>query len=220
MSKRTRKLRRLNRQLDEKLTPASTAMLRQITRRICTAPISAYQQESIRHDVIEILQEAESRGTSPEEAIGGDIAAFCDSVLAEAPSLTARERRLYALRDILFVLQDVLFFELCFCIGLSRGIQNWPMLPITSGIALSSALLLLSKGSFVLLARILTHTSFIQVYYNNLAVRMIQIPWSLLCLALGIFVKGEVLISVSAPIMIAVTAAIIALYVLLDEKTA
>ena len=82
MSKRTRKLRRLNRHLDEKLTPASTAMLHQITRRICTAPISAYHQESIRHDVIEILQEAESRGASPEEAIGSDIAAFCDSVLA------------------------------------------------------------------------------------------------------------------------------------------
>lgn len=219
MSKRLRQLRRLNRQLDEKLAPASTAMLRQITRRISTAPISAYQQESIRHDVIEMLQEAEGRGASPEEAIGGDIAAFCDSVLAEVPPLTACERRLYALRDILFVLQDVLFFELCFCIGLSCGIQNWPMLPITPGIALSSALLLLSKGSFVLLARILTHTSFTQVYYNNPAVRMVQIPWSLLCLALGIFVKGEILISVSAPIVIAVTAAIVALYVLLDAKT-
>ena len=219
MSKRLRKLRCLNRQLDEKLTPASTAMLYQITHRICTAPISAYQQESIRHDVIEILQEAESRGASPEEAIGGDIAAFCDSVLAEVPPLTARERRLYALRDVLFVLDDVLFFELCFCIGLSRGIQNWPMLPITLGIVLSSALLLLSKGSFVLLSRILTHTSFTQLYYNNLAVRMIQIPWSLLCLVLGIFVKGEVLISVSAPIMIAVTVVIITLDVLLDEKT-
>ena len=100
MSKRTRKLRRLNRQLDEKLTPASTAMLYQITRRIRTAPISAYQQESIRHDVIEMLQEAESRGASPEEAIGGDIAAFCDSVLAEVPPLTARERRLYAVADV------------------------------------------------------------------------------------------------------------------------
>ena len=52
MSKRTRKLRRLNRQLDEKLTPASTAMLYQITRRIRTAPTSAYQQESSRHFVI------------------------------------------------------------------------------------------------------------------------------------------------------------------------
>ena len=48
---------------------------------------------------------------------------------------------------------------------------------------------------------------------------MIQIPWSLLCLVLGIFVKGEVLISVSAPIMIAVTVVIITLDVLLDEKT-
>ena len=218
MSKRTRQLRRLNQELDENLTPASTAMLRQITRRIRTAPISAYQQESIRHDVIEMLQEAEGRDASPEEAIGGDIAAFCDSVLAEAPPLTTRERRLYALRDILFVLQDVLVFELCFCIGLSRGIQYWPMLPITLGIALSSALLLLSKGSFVLLSRILTHTSFTQVYYNNLAVRMVQVPWSLLCLTLGIFVKGGVLISVSAPIVIAVVVAVIALSVLLEES--
>lgn len=203
MSKRTRKLRRLNRQLDEKLTPASTAMLYQITHRIRTAPISAYQQESIRHDVIEMLQEAEGRGAAPEEAIGGDIAAFCDSVLAEAPPLTARERRLYALHDVLWPM----FLPTGYMIGQHIGLllhhaKGWPAVPITTGMAAGIGFYLLAVCCAVLLTRTLTHSSFTQVYNGRLSVRLLLLPWWLIFVLLATF-WDRPLWYISGPLVIA-----------------
>ena len=203
MSKRTRKLRRLNRQLDEKLTPASTAMLYQITRRIRTAPISAYQQESIRHDVIEMLQEAESRGASPEDAIGGDIAAFCDSVLAEATPLTARERRVYALHDVLWAVS----LPAACMIGqhmvlLSLHAEGWPAVPVTTGIAVGIGFYLLAVCCAVLLTRTLTHSSFTQVYNGHLTVRLLLIPWWLIFVLLAMF-WDQPLWYINGPLVIA-----------------
>ena len=218
MSKRTRNLRRLNRQLDEKLTPASTAMLRQITHRICTAPISAYQQESIRHDVIEILQEAESHGTSPEEAIGGDIAAFCDSVLAEAPPLTARERRLSALRDVLLPL----FLPASYVCGLhisrfSLHIEGWPAVSITAGMAAGIGFYFLAVCCAVLLTRTLTHSSFTQVYNGRLAVRLLLLPWYLVFMLLTTF-WDRPLWYINGPLVIGLELLVIIVFLVLDAK--
>ena len=217
MSKRTRKLRRLNQHLDEKLTPASTAMLYQITRCIRTAPISAYQQESIRHDVIEMLQEAEGRGASPEDAIGGDIAAFCDSVLAEVPPLTARERRLYALRDVLLPLFLPAGYMLGQHIGALLLSESWPVVSVTTGITTGIALYLLAVCCAVLLTRTLTHSSFTQVYNGRLAVRLLLLPWYLVFILLTTFWYRP-LWYINGPLVIGLELLVIIVFLVLDAK--
>lgn len=104
MGKRTRALRRLNQQAADALFSEYREMLTRIDKHILSATISAYQQESIRHDVIEMLADGQARKRRPAEIIGPDCEVFCNSVLAEVPRPTTGEQITAVLADLCSIL--------------------------------------------------------------------------------------------------------------------
>ena len=85
----------------DQLSRPTKQVFRQITQYIRTAPINGYQQECIRRDILQMLLDADAQGRTAEDVLGADYRAFCDSVIAEAPPLTSRERLLIGLRGAL-----------------------------------------------------------------------------------------------------------------------
>ena len=216
MSKRTRKLRRLNQHLDEKLTPASTAMLHQITRRICTAPISAYHQESIRRDIVRMLLDAQSHGQTAEDVIGADYRAFCDSVIAEVPPLTRRERLLIGLRGALLTAYFLIIYWLIPVIWQLR--QSWPVLPVTVGNLVGAALVVLIMLTLSLLTRYFSRGPLTHLYNSSMKVRLLFLPWFLLYLAASLFLRTTVF-SVNFPAAVAALVLLLLLHFWIDRQT-
>ena len=87
-------------------------IFKKVTAYIRTAPINAYHQESIRRDIVRMLLDAQSMGKRQEDVIGADYRAFCDSVIAEVPPLTRRERLLIGLRGALLTAYFLIIYWL------------------------------------------------------------------------------------------------------------
>lgn len=101
MSNRTRALWEENRKAARSLSQASNIALDDISERLRAVPISAYQIETVRQDVIRMLADAEARGASPKDVLGEDYGAFCDSVLEALPKPPAWYSFLLSLRSLL-----------------------------------------------------------------------------------------------------------------------
>lgn len=203
MTKQTRLLKDENERSADLLPNSDERIFKKITAYIRTAPINAYHQESIRRDIVRMLLDAQSHGQTAEDVIGADYRAFCDSVIAEVPPLTARERRLYALHDVLWPMS----LPAACMIGqhmvlLSLHAEGWPAVPVTTGIAVGIGFYLLAVCCAVLLTRTLTHSSFTQVYNGLLTVRLLLIPWWLIFVLLAMF-WDQPLWYINGPLVIA-----------------
>ena len=143
MSKRTRALRRLNQQAADALFSEYRETLTRIDKHILSAPISAYQQESIRHDVIEMLADGQARKRRPAEIIGPDCEVFCDSVLAEVPRPTAGEQITAVLADLCSILTLTLLpiLSRVMMIGLETQEGAWPLVNIPVSTAIAAGLM-------------------------------------------------------------------------------
>lgn len=216
MTKQTRLLRDENERSADLLPTPDEHIFKKITAYIRTAPINAYQQESLRRDILQMLLDAEAHGQTAEAVIGADYRAFCDSVIAEVPPLTRRERCLYGLRGALLTAYFLIAYWLIPIFG--RLPQSWPMMPVTTGNLVGAALVILIMITLSLFTRYFSHNPLTQLYSSSMKVRLLFLPWFLLYLIASAFLRTTVF-SVNFPAAVAVLAMLLLLHRWIDRQT-
>ena len=81
MDKKTRELNRLNNETDALLNEENQKYLTDIVCWLRMKNVEDYQVEEIRNDVTDLLLGAQERGERAAEVLGGDLPAFCQSLL-------------------------------------------------------------------------------------------------------------------------------------------
>lgn len=100
MNRRTKILKNESEQMAEKLSKDGRQILEDMVLYIRGVDISAYDQESVRRDITQMILDGEQRGESASSVIGEDYHVFCDSVLEEIPRLTAGHKVMLCIRDV------------------------------------------------------------------------------------------------------------------------
>lgn len=215
MTRQTQLLQDENERSSDQLSRPTEQVFRQITQYIRTAPINGYQQECIRRDILHMLLDADAQGRTAEDVLGADYRAFCDSVIAEAPPLTSRERLLIGLRGALLTACFLIIYWLIPVIWQLR--QSWPILPVTVGNLVGAALIVLIMLTLALLTRYFSRGPLTQLYNSSMKVRLLFLPWFLLYLAASLFLRATVF-SVYFPAAIAALVLFLLLYFWIGTK--
>lgn len=215
MTRQTQLLQDENERSSDQLSRPTEQVFRQITQYIRTAPINGYQQECIRRDILQMLLDADAQGRTAEDVLGADYRAFCDSVIAEAPPLTSRERLLIGLRGALLTACFLIIYWLIPVIWQLR--QSWPILPVTVGNLVGAALIVLIMLTLALLTRYFSRGPLTQLYNSSMKVRLLFLPWFLLYLAASLFLRATVF-SVYFPAAIAALVLFLLLYFWIGTK--
>lgn len=215
MTRQTQLLQDENERSSDQLSRPTEQVFRQITQYIRTAPINGYQQECIRHDILQMLLDAEAQGRTAEDVLGADYRAFCDSVIAEAPPLTRRERLLIGLRGALLTACFLIIYWLIPVIWQLR--QSWPVLPVTVGNLVGAALIVLIMLTLALLTRYFSRGPLTQLYNSSMKVRLLFLPWFLLYLAASLFLRTTVF-SVNFPAAVAALILLLLLHLWIGTK--
>lgn len=100
MSRKLRKLRKLNNQLEKNLNQENQNILTDIVVYLRSSQISEYQQELIRRDITEMMSDGEQRGMSMQDVLGDNYQDFCDNILSEVPHQKTSEKILSMLGSI------------------------------------------------------------------------------------------------------------------------
>lgn len=145
MSKRLRRLRRLNQTAADSLFTEYRSALTRMEQHILAAPISAYQKEVVRRDMIRMLADAEARGEPPEAVIGADYRLMCDEITAAFPPPSGRYQLLALLRDVAFSLAVLLLQPAMFAYA------GWPSLTVNVGLLFSFCTLFFVLLSIIVL---------------------------------------------------------------------
>lgn len=101
MSKRVKEMLKENNELEQQLSDEGRKVLTNIVVYLRGVPVSMYEQEKVRRDIIQMLIDGEKRETSAREVIGEDYREFCDSIVAEIPHMSRKEKVLVFIRDTL-----------------------------------------------------------------------------------------------------------------------
>ena len=101
MSRRVKEMLKENNELEQQLSDEGRKVLTDIVVYLRGVPVSMYEQEKVRRDIIQMLIDGEKRGTSAREVIGEDYREFCDSIVAEIPHMSRKEKELAFIRDTL-----------------------------------------------------------------------------------------------------------------------
>ena len=101
MSRRVKEMLKENNELEQQLSDEGRKVLTDIVVYLRGVPVSMYEQEKVRRDIIQMLIDGEKRGTSAREVIGEDYREFCDSIVAEIPHMSRKEKVLVFIRDTL-----------------------------------------------------------------------------------------------------------------------
>lgn len=215
MTRQPQLLQDENERSSDQLSRPTEQVFRQITQYIRTAPINGYQQECIRRDILQMLLDAEAQGRTAEDVLGADYRAFCDSVIAEAPPLTSRERLLIGLRGALLTACFLIIYWLIPVIWQLR--QSWPVLPVTVGNLVGAALIVLIMLTLALLTRYFSRGPLTQLYNSSMKVRLLFLPWFLLYLAASLFLRATVF-SVNFPAAVAALILLLLLHLWIGTK--
>lgn len=215
MTRQTQLLQDENERSSDQLSRPTEQVFRQITQYIRTAPINGYQQECIRRDILQMLLDAEAQGRTAEDVLGADYRTFCDSVIAEAPPLTSRERLLIGLRGALLTACFLIIYWLIPVIWQLR--QSWPILPVTVGNLVGAALIVLIMLTLALLTRYFSRGPLTQLYNSSMKVRLLFLPWFLLYLAASLFLRATVF-SVNFPAAVAALILLLLLHLWIGTK--
>lgn len=92
MTKKLEELRRINNDLDAKISEENQPLFTDMICYIRSANISALSQEMVRRDLSEIVLSAQSRGEKITDVISGDLKEFCDEVISNLPTRTVKEK--------------------------------------------------------------------------------------------------------------------------------
>lgn len=101
MSRRVKEMLKENNELEQQLSDEGRKVLTDIVVYLRGVPVSMYEQEKVRRDIIQMLIDGEKRETSTREVIGEDYREFCDSIVAEIPHMSRKEKVLVCIRDTL-----------------------------------------------------------------------------------------------------------------------
>ena len=101
MSRRVKEMLKENNELEQQLSDEGRKVLTDIVVYLRGVPVSMYEQEKVRRDIIQMLIDGEKRETSAREVIGEDYREFCDSIVAEIPHMSRKEKVLVFIRDTL-----------------------------------------------------------------------------------------------------------------------
>ncbi|CAB1253019.1 conserved membrane protein of unknown function [Ruminococcaceae bacterium BL-6] len=92
MNTKTKALNRKNNELDRRLNKGNNDAMTDMVCYLRVANISDYNQELVRHDLLQMVLSAQERGENIETVIGGDYRSFCDEVIAALPPKSFKER--------------------------------------------------------------------------------------------------------------------------------
>ena len=117
------------------------------------ASISMLDQELVRRDITQMIIDGQNAGVAVSDVIGGDYKAFCDSVIAEIPELTAKRRFavsigrgcLYAAIMLIIWLGSASAKEF-----IESGSAGFSALPLTVGDIVSAALIIAAVAAELL----------------------------------------------------------------------
>ena len=155
MSRRVKEMLKENNELEQQLSDEGKKVLTDIVVYLRGVPVSMYEQEKVRRDITQMLIDGEKRGTSSKEVIGEDYREFCDSIVAEIPHMSRKEKVLVLIRDTLPALIVLLVI---WCAGrlaeVLAGVLPSFNCPVTLGNLLGGILLLAgAEGLIALLTK-------------------------------------------------------------------
>lgn len=155
MSRRAKDILKENNELEKQLSDDGKKVLTDIVVYLRGVPVSMYEQEKVRRDITQMLIDGEKRGNSSKEVIGEDYREFCDSIVAEIPHMSRKEKVLVFIRDTLPALIVLLVI---WCAGRLMEIQFGALTsfdcPVTLGNLLGGILVLTgAEGLITLLTR-------------------------------------------------------------------
>ena len=155
MSRRVKEMLTENNELEKQLSDEGKKVLTDIVVYLRGVPVSMYEQEKVRRDITQMLIDGEERGTSAGEVIGDDYREFCDSIVAEIPHMSGKEKVLVFIRDTLPALIVLLVI---WCAGrlaeVLAGVLPSFICPVTLGNLVGGILLLAgAEGLITLLTK-------------------------------------------------------------------
>lgn len=152
MSRRVKEMLRENNELERHLSDEGKKVLTDIVVYLRGAPVSMYEQEKVRRDITRMLIDGETRGICAREVIGEDYRGFCDSIVAEIPHMSGKEKVLVQIRDTLPALVVLLAI---WCAGrlmeVLFGVLPSFDCPVTLGNLLGGILLLAGAEALIML---------------------------------------------------------------------
>ena len=213
MRKKTKRLLEENNRAEKALSQESQALLTDMVVYLRGSRIRTWDQEQVRRDVTRMLLDAEARGDKAEDVIGPDPKEFCDSIIQALPPMPRWESLLCSLRD--GMMGAAILMAIWLVTGILEGVLgagSWPKLTLTVGQLLCGAgILLMACGLVYWICR------------RSFTVEQKKGPWVLLFLCLagllgaGIFLRQPVLL-LSVPAAVAILAALLLVYKLLDLR--
>ena len=152
MSRRVKEMLRENNELEQQLSDEGRKVLTDIVVYLRGVPVSMYEQEKVRRDITRMLIDGEARGACAAEVIGEDYRGFCDSIVAEIPHMSGKEKVLVQIRDTLPALAVLLAI---WCAGrlmeVLFGVLPSFDCPVTLGNLLGGILLLAGAEALIML---------------------------------------------------------------------
>ena len=155
MKNEAKKLRDENNELEKKLKGALNDILTDIVVYIRSYGISDLDQELVRRDITQMLIDGQERGENAADVIGDDYKAFCDSVMAEIPKLSTKQRIMTSIRDILPALMTLFAIWAVFAV-IKQAVSNeaWYITPLSvSDVIIGASLLIAAAGIVVYITR-------------------------------------------------------------------
>jgi len=92
MNRKVKELNKRNNELDQKIEEKNDEVLTNMICYLRGADISAYHQELVRNDLLEMVLSAQERGEDIQTVIGGDYKEFCDDIIANLPPKTMKQK--------------------------------------------------------------------------------------------------------------------------------
>ncbi|MGN0711605.1 MAG: hypothetical protein ACI4LO_07570 [Anaerovoracaceae bacterium] len=92
MNKKVRELNKQNNLLDKQIKEENQEAFTDMICYLRGADISEYDIETVRQDITEMVLSAQERGENIQSVIGGDYKEFCDSIIANLPHKTAKQK--------------------------------------------------------------------------------------------------------------------------------
>ena len=155
MKNEAKRLRDENNKLEKQLKGAVNDILTDIVVYIRSYGISDLDQELVRRDITQMLIDGQERGESASDVIGDDYKSFCDSVMAEIPKLSTKQRIMTSIRDILPALMTLFAIWAVFT-AIKQAVSNeaWYITPLSvSDVIIGAALLIAAAGIVVYITK-------------------------------------------------------------------
>lgn len=108
MNRKARIINKENNRLDKQIKEENQEVFTDMICYLRGADISDYEIECVRRDLTEMVLSAQSRGENIDTVIGEDYKEFCDSVIANLPPKT-KKQKLIEMLDLICWILSILF---------------------------------------------------------------------------------------------------------------